>query len=304
MDVLINIFQNSQSFFLLFVGLISIIIGSFLNVVIVRLPTALNKNWRKQCYDFLDMDIPKKEAALLKHKNFLTDLVVPGSHCPLCQKHIKFYDNIPILSYIFLRGKCRHCKQHISLRYPIIEIITATAGILVAIKFGVTWQTLAGCFLSYILIVQSCIDIQHMLIPDEITLPILWVGLLLSIFNIFIDPTAAIIGAAMGYLSLWSIYWAFYLITGKEGMGYGDFKLLAMLGAWLGWHYLPFMVLFSSLLGTIIGGCLIIFTKRLKERRIPFGPFIALAGWVALMWGPQINDWYVHLLFNDTHGLL
>lgn len=301
---LLNIVHNSQPTFLIFVGILSLIIGSLLNVVIVRLPVALHKDWRKQCYDFLELPAPKKDSDGVRSKNFFHSLVVPRSHCPQCKKTIKFYDNIPVLSYILLRGKCRTCKKHISWRYPIIEIITTITGVSVAAKFGVTWQTLAGCFLSYILIVQSCIDLQHMLIPDEITLPILWLGLLLSLGNIFIDPHTAIIGATAGYLSLWCIYWAFYIFTGKEGMGYGDFKLLAMLGAWLGWQSLSFVVLFSSLLGTIIGGWLLIFTKILKERRIPFGPFIAIAGWTAMLWGSQINDWYLNLLFNDIRGLL
>lgn len=301
---LLYIFQNSKPFFLSFVGVLSLIIGSFLNVVIARLPNALKKEWRKQCYDFLELAPDKKDSEALIHKNFLTTLVTPRSHCPQCKKTIKFYDNIPLFSYIFLRGKCRFCKKHISLRYPCIELITAIAGILVANKFGVSWQTVAGCIFSYVLIAQSSIDLQHMLIPDEITLPTLWLGLLLSVFNIFIDSNTAIIGASAGYLSLWVIYWGFYMLTGKEGMGYGDFKLLAMLGAWLGWQQLSFVVLLSSLLGTLIGGYLIVFTKLLKARRIPFGPFLATAGWLAMMWGDQINNWYLNLIFNNTNGLL
>lgn len=292
---LIAIFKSSQPIFLTAVGLISLIIGSFLNVIILRLPNVLQKEWRKQCYEFLETEIPVNEHPdLMKNRVLLLELLGNPSHCPRCNKHIKFYDNIPLLSYIFLRGKCRNCKKRISIQYPIIEGLAAVLATCVAWHFGVTWQTVAGCILTYVLLVQATIDFQHTIIPDELTLPMVWIGLLLSIPMLLIDSSSAIIGAISGYLSLWIIYWFFFWATKKEGMGYGDFKLLAMLGAWLGWQMLPFTVLFSSILGSIIGIVLILFQKKKREKRIPFGPFLATAGWIALLYGPEINEWYLN----------
>lgn len=287
---LIDIFKQSQGIFLAVVFIFSLLIGSFLNVMIFRLPVVLQRIWRKQCHEFLETNEPVTESM---STNSLQELLVQNSHCIHCKKQIHFYDNIPLLSYLLLSGKCRHCKQRISLQYPIIEGLSATLATIVAVRFGVSWQTIAGCMLTYVLIIQATIDIRHTLIPDELTLPMLWIGLLVSIPALFVNSSSAILGAACGYLCLWLLFWAFYFITKKEGMGYGDFKLLAMLGAWIGWQMLPFTVLCSSVLGSVIG-LVIIFTKRSKKvLRIPFGPFLAVAGWIALLYGQQINDWYI-----------
>lgn len=293
MHNLTQFFNISESLFIPAIFFISMIIGSFLNVIILRLPNTLQKEWSKQCYIFLKDQMLLKESITFDKNNFF-DLFVKSSHCPHCKNFIKLYDNIPLLSYLLLRGKCRACQQHISLQYPTIEFLTAIFASLVAFNFGVTWQALAGCVFTYVLIVQSTIDLHHTIIPDEITLPMIWIGLIISIFGVFVDSHTAIIGAIAGYLLLWIIYWVFYLLTKKEGMGYGDFKLLAMLGAWLGWQMIPFIILFSSILGSIVG-VTIMLTKHGKHRRlIPFGPFLAIAGWVALMWGPTINIWYIN----------
>lgn len=290
---LISIFNSSQATFLVAVGFMSLLIGSFLNVVIYRLPKILQKDWRRQCYEFLETKVPANEEHELD-TTLLQELFTDRSHCLHCKKTIHFYDNIPLLSYLILGGKCRACKKSISIQYPIVEGLSALLCVLVAYNFGVTWQTVAGCFLTYVLIVQSTIDFRHTIIPDEITLPMIWIGLLLSINGIFVDPQASIIGAVSGYLFLWIIYWCFYLLTKKEGMGYGDFKLLAMLGAWLGWEMIPFIILCSSILGSVIGVSLFISKKKKLDRRIPFGPFLAAAGWIALIYGSAINEWYLH----------
>lgn len=292
----IFLMQTSPVLFILTVGVLSLIIGSFLNVVIARLPAILERDWRTQCYDLLDLKVPVAEQADIK-KNYRTvwGLFFPLSHCPRCNTMIKPYDNIPIISYILLRGKCRKCKKHISIQYPFVEALTCIAAILVAIKYGATWKTVGGCLLTYILIAQSMIDYKHTIIPDELTLPGIWIGLLFNLYGTFTDLPSAVIGAISGYLFLWSIYWIFYIVTKKDGMGYGDFKLVAMLGAWLGWQFLPFTILASSLIGSFFGIGFILW-KHLKfdSKRIPFGPFIAIAGWFALMYGPEINAWYIN----------
>jgi leader peptidase (prepilin peptidase)/N-methyltransferase len=298
MHELISIFKSSPLLFIGSVGLLALIIGSFLNVVICRLPKILFCNWRQQCFEFLEQPVPADDQEKIKHhENSVCKLVLPRSACPHCHAAIKPYDNIPLLGFIFLRGKCRNCSKKISWQYPIVEAITAATCILVAAHFGVTWQTAAGCLFVCVLIVQATIDLQHTIIPDEITLLMLWIGLLLSLSNIFVDPQTAIIGAAAGYLILWIIYWLFYLVTKKEGMGFGDFKLLAMLGAWLGWQALPFIVLFSSALGAIVGVMYLLLTKKTTNHRIPFGPFLAMAGIIALLWGSSINQWYIAYAF-------
>lgn len=293
MQDLITLFNTSKILFITSVGIVSLLFGSFLNVIISRLPSALQKEWRKQCEDFLAGDNYEQQESLHQNNNLL-GMFTQRSHCPRCKAAIKPYDNIPIISYILLRGKCRACHKHISLQYPIVELLTSVLCMLVAWYFGVTWQTVAGCVLTCVLIVQSGIDLEHKIIPDEITLPILWLGIIMSIWNIYVTSTDAIIGAVAGYVVLWIVYWLFYWVTKREGMGYGDFKLLAMLGAWLGWQVLPFIVLFSSITGSIIGIYILIFMHKKRHFRIPFGPFLALAGWVALLWGTAINEWYLN----------
>lgn len=282
--------QYTPDFFIAIVGFFGLIVGSFLNVVIARLPITLKHDWRKECYQYLELSMPVAEQKFSAEK---FNILLPRSHCPKCKESLRFRDNIPVISYIFLGGKCHFCKLPISLKYPFIELLTAILCMVVAWNFGYSWQTAAGCILTCVLIVQSGIDFEHKLIPDEITLPVLWLGILLSTTQIFVDSQSSILGAAGGYLILFTIYWAFYLATKKEGMGYGDFKLLAMLGAWQGWQMLPFIIIFSSVLGSIIGTVLLFFTKCKRNTQIPFGPFLAVAGWISLNWGPEINSWYL-----------
>ena len=272
----------------LFVALATIIglmVGSFLNVVIYRLPIMLQRSWRKDCLEYLEM--PAEETELF-------NLSLPLSRCPNCQAAIKPYQNIPVISYIFLKGRCANCKNPISCRYPLIELLTAIMSAVVAWHFGYTLQADFALFLTWILIALSFIDIDYQLLPDNITLPVLWLGLLLSLFGIYTNTHASIIGAVAGYMVLWTIYQGFKLVTGKEGMGYGDFKLLALLGAWLGWQFLPMIILLSSLVGAIIGISMMIIAKRDHSIPIPFGPYLAVAGWIALLWGNELNQLYLN----------
>jgi leader peptidase (prepilin peptidase)/N-methyltransferase len=269
-------------------GLIGLMVGSFLNVVIYRLPVMMQQNWRKECTEYLQLDTIETDT---QQEPF--NLSLPLSRCPHCKTPIKPYQNIPVISYLFLKGRCATCSQPISLRYPLIEAFTALTSAIVAWHFGYSPQTVFALVLTWSLIALSFIDIDHQLLPDNITLPVLWLGLLLSLFGFFTDTHASIIGAIAGYTSLWSVFHLFKLATGKEGMGFGDFKLLALFGAWLGWQYLPVIILLSSLVGAIIGVSLIIFAKRDHTIPIPFGPYLAVAGWLALLWGNDINQFYL-----------
>jgi leader peptidase (prepilin peptidase) / N-methyltransferase len=270
------------------VGLIGLLVGSFLNVVIYRLPIMMQKSWRKDCQDYLEVNAePQAEEPF--------NLVLPLSRCPGCNTPIKPYQNIPVISYAFLRGKCAKCKNPISLRYPIIEAFTALTSVIIAWHFGFTPQTGFALLLTWSLIALSFIDIDHQLLPDSITLPVLWLGLFLSLFDFFTDSHASIIGAIAGYLVLWGVFHLFKLLTGKEGMGYGDFKLLALFGAWLGWQYLPAIILLSSLVGAVIGIAMIVFSRHDRNTPIPFGPYLAAAGWIALIWGNDINQFYLKI---------
>ena len=266
-------------------GIIGLLVGSFLNVVIYRLPIIMQREWRKDCIEYLQMEAEKEGEPF--------NLSLPLSRCPRCQSPIKAYQNIPVISYIFLKGQCANCKNPISLRYPLIEAFTAITSIIVAWHFGYTPQAAFALVLTWVLIALSFIDIDHQLLPDSITLPVLWIGLALSLFDVYTDTQASIIGAIAGYMVLWTIYQGFKLVTGKEGMGYGDFKLLALFGAWLGWQTLPLIILLSSLVGAVIGITMIIFAKRDHNIPIPFGPYLAAAGWLALLWGNDINRLYL-----------
>ncbi len=279
---------GSPILFSTLVGLVGLLVGSFLNVVIYRLPVMMQKSWRKDCQDYLGLD-----ADLQAIEPF--NLVLPLSRCPGCNTPIKPYQNIPVISYVFLRGKCAKCKKPISLRYPLIEAFAAVTSFIIAWHFGFTPQTGFALLLTWSLIALSFIDIDHQLLPDSITLPALWLGLFLSLFDIFTDSHASIIGAIAGYLVLWSIFHLFKLLTGKEGMGYGDFKLLALFGAWLGWQSLPAIILLSSLVGAVIGIGMIIFSQHDRNTPIPFGPYLAAAGWIALIWGADINQFYLNI---------
>ncbi len=266
-------------------GIIGLLVGSFLNVVIYRLPIIMQREWRKDCIEYLQMEAEEEGEPF--------NLSLPLSRCPRCQSPIKAYQNIPVISYIFLKGQCANCKNPISLRYPLIEAFTAITSIIVAWHFGYTPQAAFALVLTWVLIALSFIDIDHQLLPDSITLPVLWIGLALSLFDVYTDTQASIIGAIAGYMVLWTIYQGFKLVTGKEGMGYGDFKLLALFGAWLGWQILPMIILLSSLVGAVIGITMIIFAKRDHNIPIPFGPYLAAAGWLALLWGNDINRLYL-----------
>jgi len=267
-------------------GVLGLLVGSFLNVVIHRLPIMLERQWRSQCREVLG---GTDESPAEKRFN----LVLPRSRCPQCGHQVTALENIPVLSYLFLRGKCSECGSRISLRYPVVELLAATAAVTVAWHFGPTWQAAALLGLSWSLLALSFIDLQHQLLPDNITLPLVWSGLLLSLIPLFADTSASIVGATAGYLALWLVYWAFKLATRKEGMGYGDFKLLAALGAWLGWQMLPVIILLASLVGSLVGITMMLFAGHRREVPIPFGPYLAAAGWVAALWGPDLVQAYL-----------
>ncbi|PPD22274.1 MAG: prepilin peptidase [Methylomonas sp.] len=287
MNVLLSALQSSPVMLTGAVFLLSLMVGSFLNVVIHRLPVMMQKNWRKDCHDYLQLPGEADSATF--------NLMLPASHCPHCQTAIKPHHNIPVFSYLLLRGKCAYCAAPIALRYPLVEAFTAVCSAWVAWHFGYGWPMVFGVLLTWCLIVLSAIDIDHQLLPDSITLPLLWLGLFLSLFDIYTDSHASIIGAIAGYLSLWTVYKLFKWLTGKDGMGYGDFKLLALFGAWLGWQYLPMIVVLSSLVGAVTGIAMIVFRRHDVKTPIPFGPYLAAAGWLALLWGSEINRYYLDL---------
>lgn len=263
-----------------------LLVGSFLNVVIYRLPIMMERGWKKECMEYLVLESSEND-------NEPFNLTLPLSRCPSCNTAIKPHQNIPVLSYLFLKGQCANCKTHISLRYPLIESFTGILSAIIACHFGYSIEMLFALLLTWSLIALSFIDIDHQLLPDSINFPLLWLGLFLSLFAVFTDSHSSIIGALAGYLSLWTVYQVFKLITGKEGMGYGDFKLLAVFGAWLGWQYLPLIILLSSLVGAVIGVSMIVFVKKDRNIPIPFGPYLAAAGWLALLWGDKINALYL-----------
>ena len=285
---MLDLVTASTPLFLTGVFIFGLLIGSFLNVVILRLPARLEHDWRCQCKELLAIDSPESDSTASP-----PDIVWSRSHCPKCGHLIKSYENIPIISYLLLRGRCSSCKTPISMRYPVVEAITAIMFLVVAMHFGPTLQTLAALVLTAVFIALTGIDIDHQLLPDDLTLTLLWCGLFASLFGVFTDPVSSIIGALAGYLSLWFVYHLFRLLTGKEGMGYGDFKLLAAIGAWLGWQMLPLIILLSSLVGAVIGLIMIGLKRHGSKQPMPFGPFIALAGWIALMWGERIIDTYL-----------
>ncbi|MEN8175343.1 MAG: A24 family peptidase [Pseudomonadota bacterium] len=265
--------------------LTGLIVGSFLNVVIHRLPRILEREWRDECEQLMAKASPSAEPRLT--------LSTPGSHCPACKAPVKPWQNIPVISYLLLRGRCASCGTPIPKRYPLVEL---TSGALTAFClwwFGVAPVAIAAAALTWALIALAVIDIDHQILPDRITMPLIWVGLLLSLTGWFTDSTSAIIGAAGGYLLLWLVFQGFRLATGKEGMGFGDFKLLAVFGAWLGWQMLPLITLAASIAGALVGVILIATGRRSGAQPIPFGPFLAGAGWVALFWGADINRWYL-----------
>ena len=275
-----------QSTPLLLAGVIvfGLIIGSFLNVVILRVPPLLEHDWRCQCQELLQLNPDQDDRP--------PGIVLTRSKCPDCGHLIRALENIPVLSYLVLRGRCAACKARISPRYPLIELTTAILFALTIWHFGPNLQGLTALFLTAFLIALAGIDADHQLLPDNMTLPLLWAGIVLNFWSIHTDLAASIMGAVAGYLVLWSIYHLFRLLTGKEGMGYGDFKLLAALGAWMGWQMLPLIILLSSVVGALFGLILMGAGKMKRDKPMPFGPFIAAAGWIALIWGEQIIDYY------------
>jgi leader peptidase (prepilin peptidase)/N-methyltransferase len=272
--------------------LIGLLVGSFLNVVIFRIPKMMEQEFRSECCDFLTISDEKIKQS--EHKKIT--LSTPNSTCPSCQTPIKPWHNIPVFSYLFLQGKCASCKTSISIRYPIIEAITGLLSVLTIYLLGFNGAGLVALILLWSLICLTMIDIDTQFLPDNITLPLLWLGLIANYFSLYTSLGDALLGAIFGYLSLWSVYWLFKIVTGKEGMGYGDFKLLAALGAWMGWQFLPLIILLSSLVGAVIGIAGIIILGRNKNIPIPFGPYLAIAGWIAFIWGEQIIDYYFRFI--------
>jgi leader peptidase (prepilin peptidase)/N-methyltransferase len=295
---MLELLSGSPALFIVVVIAFTLLIGSFLNVVIYRLPVIMERDWREQCKELCESpgtDLPE----------WRFDLVLSRSRCPGCGNQITALQNVPVLSYLVLGGKCANCKNPISPRYPIVEASTALLSAIVAWHFGVGWEALMGVVLTLCLVPITMIDFDHQLIPDSIVLPLMWIGLGMSLFHplpgsetLFISSGDAIIGAIAGYVSLWAVYQLFKLATGKEGMGYGDFKLLAALGAWLGWQQLPMIILMSAVVGAVVGIALIIFRGRDRQIPMPFGPFLAAAGWITMLWGEQIWNTYMEIAFR------
>ena len=272
---------------LVFAGVLGLLVGSFLNVVILRLPARLEAQWRREAQEELALEIADEPLP--------PGIVRESSHCPHCKHPLSAADNIPLFGWLLLRGRCRYCRGPISIQYPLIELLSGVLSVLVVWKFGPGWVALAGLALTWMLIALAGIDFRTQLLPDQLTYPLLWLGLLLSLLPMFVPSAPAILGAALGYLSLWSVYWLFKLLTGKEGMGYGDFKLLAALGAWMGPGALLPVVLLSSLVGAVVGGLLIVLRRHGREVPMPFGPFIAMAGWIWFVAGETLLQGYLHL---------
>ncbi len=265
-------------------GLFGLMVGSFLNVVIHRLPKMMEQDWQCQCAELRGEDPPVAEPLTL---------AIPRSRCPHCGHQITALENIPILSWLMLRGKCSGCSAPISMRYPVVEAVTGILTAFAAWHFGFGWSAAGAILFVWAMVALTGIDFDTQLLPDSITLPLVWLGLLFNLSGTYTSLSSAVIGAVAGYLSLWSVYWGFKLTTGKEGMGFGDFKLLAAIGAWLGWQMLPLTILLSSFVGAIVGIGLIVLTKRGRNVPIPFGPYLAAAGLIALFWGKPLTHIYL-----------
>ena len=295
---MLELISESALVFIAVVFAFALLIGSFLNVIIHRLPIMMEREWRDQV---AELQKTPSEKELIEGR---FDLTMPRSCCPSCGKLITALQNIPVISYLFLKGRCANCKTSISARYPLVELFTASLAAITAWHFGADIEALMAIALAVTLIAIAMIDADTQLIPDSIVLPLMWVGLSMSLFHplsgagtLFISPSDAIIGALAGYLSLWSVFWLFKLITGKDGIGYGDFKLLAALGAWLGWQQLPIVIMMSAVVGIAINVTLIVFQGKDRSVPIPFGPYIAAAGWITMLWGETIRNTYINLMF-------
>lgn len=281
---LIEGLQGSPVFLTFATALLGLLVGSFLNVVILRLPRMMEIAWKRECREILELPAEPAERLSLHY---------PPSRCPGCGAGIRPWQNVPVISWLLLRGQCANCRTPISAQYPVIEAVCGLMSAACAWHFGWSPQLAAALLLTWALITLTVIDLRTMLLPDNITLPLLWLGLALTIVPVFADMRSALVGAMAGYLSLWSVYHLFRLATGKEGMGYGDFKLLAALGAWLGWQALPMIVLLSSMVGAVVGVGLILFRRHGRETPMPFGPYLAAAGWLSLIWGDTLNTTYL-----------
>ncbi|MGD8711731.1 MAG: A24 family peptidase [Thiohalophilus sp.] len=289
--------QHNAVLYLSFIFFLGLVVGSFLNVVILRVPVMLQRQWQHDCLEYLTEHHPHQlKSGEPQPDSTPFNLLTPGSRCPNCNHAIRPWENIPVLSYLMLRGRCSNCRTAISIRYPFIELVSGLLAAVAAWHFGFTPAAAAALLLTWVLICLTMIDYDHYYLPDNIVLPMLWLGLLLNSQGMFTDIYSALFGAMAGYLVLWSVYQLFKLLTGKEGMGYGDFKLLAMLGAWLGWQMLPAVILLSSLVGAIVGISLVLLRRHEAGKPIPFGPYLSAAGWIALMWGLQLNQAYLNWL--------
>ncbi len=295
---MLELMHESATVFIVVVFAFTLLLGSFLNVVIYRLPIMMEREWREQAEELSNTpsenDLPEGRF----------DLVMPRSGCPSCGALITAWQNIPVISYLVLKGRCATCKTPIPLRYPLIELSTALLAAVVAWHFGVGWEALMAIGLTITLMAIAMIDADTQLIPDSIVLPLMWLGLAMSLFHplpgtntLFIGPSDAIVGVMAGYLTLWSVFWVFKLVTGKDGMGYGDFKLLAALGAWLGWQQLPMIIMMSAIVGAVINIVMIIAKGKDRSIPIPFGPYLAAAGWITMLWGENIKNTYIDLMF-------
>jgi leader peptidase (prepilin peptidase)/N-methyltransferase len=295
---MLELVNESATIFIIVVFAFTLLIGSFLNVVIHRLPIMMEREWREQADELIKTPTEQE----LPDGRF--DLVMPRSRCPSCGALITVWQNIPVVSYLFLRGRCAVCKASISARYPLVELMTALLAATAAWFFGPGWEALMAIALTVALLAIAMIDADTQLIPDSIVLPLMWLGLAMSLFHpmagantLFITPQNAIVGAMAGYLTLWSIFWLFKLATGKDGMGYGDFKLLAALGAWLGWQALPMIIMMSAMVGAVINITMIVARGKDRSIPIPFGPYLAAAGWITMIWGENIKNTYIDLMF-------
>lgn len=284
-------FYDCPAFFLIYVTVIGFLVGSFLNVVIYRLPIMMENSFKDeyQEYFYPEQELPERPRF---------NLIVPRSRCPNCGHKISAWENIPVISYLILRGKCKGCGEHISLRYPLVETFTGLMTLLVAWHFGPSVQVIGALLMTWSLIAVSGIDFDKMLIPDEIVQPLLWIGILFNLCSTYVPVADAIYGTVAGYMTLWLFYWGFKLLTGKEGMGYGDFKLTACLGAWFGYQMLPAIIFGSAIVGAIIGGTIMFINRNKESKPFAFGPYIAIMGFIVMLWGEQINNFYIEMIQN------
>ena len=296
MNLFIQLLHDSPPFFISLAGILGLMVGSFLNVVIHRLPKMMERSWKMQCAELYEPTDKNSASQKKSPPPAIYNLQRPRSACPHCGHTISALENIPLISYVFLRGKCKKCGHHISIRYPVVEAISGILSAWAAWHFGFGLAAGAAILFIWAMIALTFIDFDTQLLPDDITLPLLWLGIIFNSFNIFTTLSNAVAGAIAGYLVLWSVYWLFKLATGKEGMGYGDFKLLAAIGAWLGWTMLPLVIMLSSVVGATVGITLIYAANHGRNIPIPFGPYLAGGALIALFWGQQLTQSYLHLL--------